>query len=68
MQRMSIPIAGMSCGGCVANVRKALTNLPGVEVEEVTVGAATVRFDPGVTSQEALRAAIVGAGYQPKAA
>ncbi|MEO8451613.1 MAG: heavy-metal-associated domain-containing protein [Gemmatimonadota bacterium] len=68
MQRISIPIAGMSCGGCVAGVRKALTQLPGVQVEEVKIGVATVTFDPAVTSPEALRAAIVGAGYQPKAA
>ncbi|MEP7324456.1 MAG: heavy-metal-associated domain-containing protein [Gemmatimonadota bacterium] len=68
MQRISIPIAGMSCGGCVANVRKALTQLPGVQVEDVKVGVATVSFDPALTSREALGAAIAGAGYQPKAA
>lgn len=68
MQRISIPIAGMSCGGCIANVRNALTHLPGVQIEEVKVGAATVSFDPGVTSAEAVRAAITQAGYQPKAA
>ena len=46
MQRISIPIAGMSCGGCVATVRKALTQLAGVQVDEVAVGTATVSFDP----------------------
>ena len=68
MQRISIPIAGMSCGGCVATVRKALTQLAGVPVDEVAVGTATVSFDPAVTSLEALRAAITRAGFQPQAA
>lgn len=68
MQRISIPIAGMSCGGCVNNVRNALTRVPGVQVEQVTVGSATVVYDPAVTSAEALRAAIARAGYKPLAA
>ena len=67
MQRISIPIAGMSRGGCVANVRKALAPLAGVQVEEVTVGTATVSFDPAVTGLETLRAAITRAGFQPQA-
>lgn len=68
MQRISIPIAGMSCGGCVNNVRNALARIPGVQVEQVTVGSATVAYDPAVTSPEALGAAIVRAGYKPLAA
>lgn len=68
MQRISIPIAGMSCGGCVNNVRNALARIPGVQVEQVTVGSATVAYDPAATSPEALRAAIVRAGYKPLAA
>lgn len=65
MQRISIPIAGMSCGGCVRAVRDALAKEPGVQVEQVTVGTAAVRFDPAVTTPEKLRAAITRAGYQP---
>lgn len=68
MQRISISIAGMSCGGCVTNVRNALVRIPGVQVERVTVGSATVAYDPAVTSPEALRAAIARAGYKPLAA
>jgi copper chaperone len=68
MQRVSILIAGMSCGGCVNNVRNALTRIPGVQVEQVEVGSATVAYDPAVTSPEALRAAIALAGYKPLAA
>jgi len=65
VQHLAIPIAGMSCDGCVRHVREALTKLPGVRVDEVTVGQAVVTFDPAVTTSETLRGAISGAGYQP---
>ena len=68
MQRISIPIAGMSCGGCVSNVRNALTRLPGVQVEQVKVGSATVVYDPAVVKPDAIREAIAQAGYKPLAA
>jgi copper chaperone CopZ len=65
VQHLAIPIAGMSCDGCVRHVRDALTKLPGVRVDEVTVGQAVVTFDPAVTSPQALTAAITQAGYGP---
>lgn len=68
MQRISIPIAGMSCGGCVSNVRNALARVPGVQVEQVKIGSAIVAYDPAVTSPEVIRAAISRAGYTPSAA
>jgi copper chaperone len=68
MERLSIPIVGMSCGGCVRSVREALARVPGVKVEQVTVGAALVSFDPAVTAPEALREVIASAGFQPQAA
>ena len=68
MEHLVIPIAGMSCGGCVDAVREALAKIPGVTVEQVTVGTAAVRFDPAVTTPEKLRAAITRAGYQPRPA
>ena len=68
MQHISIPIAGMSCGGCVNRVRDALTRIPGVQVEQVKVGSATVAYDPVVVNSDAIREAIARAGYQPLAA
>ena len=47
MQTLNIPITGMSCGGCVENVRTALSSISGVTDAQVKVGAATVTFDPG---------------------
>lgn len=66
MENLVIPIAGMSCGACVSAVREALSKLPGVQVDKVTVGTAVVRFDPAVTTLKALRAAITRAGYVPR--
>lgn len=65
MERMSIPIGGMSCGGCVNTVRKALAAIPGVEVQQVSVGSAIVAYDPAVVEPDAIRQAIAEAGYQP---
>lgn len=68
MNQLTIPIGGMTCGGCVRNVRQALGALPGVSVETVSVGSATVEYDPAVTDRSALTAAIKSAGYVPLAA
>ena len=68
MQRMTLPIQGMSCGGCVRNVRHALGRLPGVRVDNVSVGQATVSYDPGVTDRAAIVAAIERAGYATRTA
>lgn len=63
MLRLPILISGMSCGGCVNNVRTALSAVHGVQESHVKVGEATVTYDPELTSPDALRAAIVNAGY-----
>lgn len=67
MERITITIEGMTCGHCVAAVRKALEGLPGVEVEEVRIGGATLRMkEPGkaaVDVRAAVEAAVGNAGY-----
>ena len=56
MQTETLPITGMTCGHCVRAVEQALEGVPGVAVEGVRIGEATIRAD----SPEA-RAAAVGA-------
>jgi Cd2+/Zn2+-exporting ATPase/Cu+-exporting ATPase len=60
-----LPVGGMDCGGCVANVRRALTDLPGVHDAQVLLAGerAEVAYDPTRVSVDALRQAIVQAGY-----
>ncbi len=59
----TLRIDGMSCGHCVRAVREALEDLPGVEVAEVEVGRATVRYDDAQTGPADLAAAVEEAGY-----
>lgn len=68
MKETTIRIRGMSCGGCVRNVREALDRIPGVNVETVRVGEATISYDPAVTDWDDILVAIERAGYAPQAA
>lgn len=63
MEQATIAITGMSCGHCVAGVRRALDQLGGVDVQEVKVGSATVAYDPQAVSPEKIAQAIKEEGY-----
>jgi len=62
-------IAGMTCGGCVSNVTKALNAIGGVKDVVVTLkpGGARIEFDESATSPAQLRAAVQHAGYDVNA-
>ena len=66
MNKTKFEIEGMSCDHCVKAVRNALAALPGVSVDNVTIGAATVEFDPSSSNVGALVDAIADAGYEAK--
>ena len=63
MERVTLNINGMSCGHCVGAVSKALNGLAGVHVENVSVGSATVSYDPSTISVAQISEAIDDAGY-----
>lgn len=63
MERLALELDGMGCGGCVANVKRALGDVPGVLVEDVTIGRAQVRYDAQQTSPRAIAEALEQAGY-----
>lgn len=63
MERVKMKIDGMTCGHCVSQVTKALTEIDGVNVEQVTVGTATISFDPGAASEASISQAIEDQGY-----
>lgn len=65
MQDIVIRIQGMTCGGCVASVRRVLGAVPGVAAAEVSLekGEARVRFDPARADAAALKGAIDAAGF-----
>ncbi len=63
MERVTLKIDGMTCGHCVTQVTKALNQVDGVDVEQVTVGTATVSYDPNTSSEERITSAIEDQGY-----
>lgn len=62
-ERFDLAIAGMTCGHCVRAVSDLLDGLPGVEVDHVRIGQASVRFEPETVSPAALIEALREAGY-----
>ena len=63
--RITLPVEGMTCAACQANVQRALTAAPGVATAAVNLMTheATVHYDPGATNPEQLVAAINDTGY-----
>jgi copper chaperone len=65
MESSRIRVDGMTCGGCVASVRRAVTALGGVSRVDASVADAvvTVDFDPRQTTLDAVKRAIEEAGF-----
>ena len=64
MKSQELKIEGMSCGHCVMSVRKELSKLVGLAVEDVQIGQAKVRYDESKLTEDAISAAIDAAGYR----
>jgi len=69
-ERVTLAITGMTCGHCVAAVKKALEAVPGVDAVEVTLSPprALVVCDPSRTTVEMLTKATAEEGYPSSAA
>ena len=67
MRQITMAISGMSCGGCVTAVSMALRAVPGLRVDAVTVGSATVSYDASRTTFATIAKALRAAGYQASA-
>ena len=63
--KITLPVEGMTCAACQANVQRALTAAPGVTKANVNLmlHEATVHYDPAATDPEKLVAAINDTGY-----
>lgn len=66
MESITIGIEGMTCGGCVASVQRALKQLDGVEKVDVSLAQheAVIEYVPGRVNPATLRSAIEGAGFE----
>ncbi|WP_243302335.1 heavy-metal-associated domain-containing protein [Geothrix oryzisoli] len=56
-------VTGMTCGGCVRHVDKAIRTTPGVAEVAVDLASGTAKVT-GTASFEALSAKVAEAGYQ----
>jgi Cu+-exporting ATPase len=63
--RIDIPVSGMTCAACQARVQKTLSRQPGVHDAAVNLmtRTATVTYDPGASSPNALVDVIRATGY-----
>lgn len=64
---VTIPISGMTCAACAANIDKSLRKLEGIENANVnlTTEKATVIYDPSLTRISEIKQAISKVGYKP---
>jgi copper chaperone CopZ len=68
MTKAHLNIEGMHCGGCVTRVSTALKNLPGVTVDEVQVGSATIQYDEAKVTPPTVVQALEKIGFDAQLA
>ena len=68
MQTMTFDIQGMTCGGCIGGVQRALQKMDGVSGIQVSLrpGQATLKADPLRVSAAQIESAISTLGFQAK--
>lgn len=66
MEPVTIPVLGMSCGGCTSSVKRALERVEGVSSATATLTPAqvVVQRDSALVGEAALVSAIEKAGYE----
>jgi copper chaperone len=64
MRQATLLIEGMSCGHCLNAVNRALSSVPGVQIETVSIGRADVRYDDATITPSDLEQAVAEAGYR----
>ena len=64
--KKTIHIEGMSCGGCKASVERVLSAVPGVSGVSVDLASKTATVNTDSATNDALTAAVSGAGFAVK--
>ena len=65
VQKLDLPIEGMTCASCAVRVEKKLNKLEGVSATvNYATERASVEFDAGTVSPDQLVAAVESAGYK----
>ncbi len=63
MKTYEMKIEGMSCGHCVMAVRKELSKIDNVKIDDVQIGSAKVEYDENKIDTRVLIKAVEEAGY-----
>jgi copper chaperone len=64
MKVEELRIEGMTCGHCVMSVKKELSRIPHVQVDDVQIGTARIQYDEAKVSIVEIARAIEQAGYK----
>ncbi|MEO8025317.1 MAG: heavy metal-associated domain-containing protein [Bryobacteraceae bacterium] len=62
-QPVTLQIDGMHCGACVRRVTAALSQVPGIQVDDVSVGSARIEFTTAEASPQAAADAVTKIGF-----
>uniref|UniRef100_C6E8B6 P-type Cu(+) transporter n=1 Tax=Geobacter sp. (strain M21) TaxID=443144 RepID=C6E8B6_GEOSM len=64
-EKCEFPLLGMNCAGCAGRIEKTLSGSPGVAKAAVNFATtrATIKYDPQVTSPQALKQVVRDMGY-----
>ena len=65
LERVDVPVDGMTCASCAGRIEKGLAGLAGVAEAHANYGTkrATVVYDPRTTGADVFEATIAGLGY-----
>jgi copper chaperone CopZ len=63
MERLNLTIEGMTCEHCLRAVRGRLEKTPGVKLEAVEIGSASLQFDPAKITVDEIEELIADEGY-----
>ncbi|MBI4319974.1 MAG: copper-translocating P-type ATPase [Chloroflexi bacterium] len=68
VKKVTLPVTGMSCASCAANIERGLGKVSGVKLANVNFAAekATVEYDPQAVDEKKLVATVVDLGYGVK--
>lgn len=64
MIKKKLKIEGMTCSHCVMAVKKELSKLANVKVEDVQIGSAIIEYDESKVDENSFEIAIQEAGYK----
>ena len=63
MKTLELKIDGMTCHHCAMAVRKELSKIPNITVNDLKIGSAVIELDESKTTHDRLKDAVKEAGY-----